>query len=242
MKLIVLITLLGTIVSCGQQVKVNKRFSLPKTDEVFSTYLETYSDNYAQTYGQAPSLHNIHIVFAEFSKEDSQYAGICYTIENQVARLIEINPEHWAKYSEAKRESLIFHELGHCHLNLKHVNEHRTYFDQTDDSRVSNIMYPYINSNWGISHEVVDEEKRDLALEMLFDLDLNPEDSVFISYFEYYNLPVPVSNIGVMNALMINEEDDCERDIENSLNSYEIEEDTYTHEHETEGDSHGIES
>lgn len=63
-------------------------------------------------------VNGVDIVF-----KPTQYPtlGVCWsggTGNNK----IEIDPTHWKKMSKYGREQLIYHELGHCVLGLKHNN------------------------------------------------------------------------------------------------------------------------
>lgn len=52
-------------------------------------------------------------------KEGYKTVGYCQGKQGDVQKII-INKEFWGMYSEAKRELLMMHELGHCLLNLDH--------------------------------------------------------------------------------------------------------------------------
>lgn len=56
-----------------------------------------------------------------FNKLEGVYVGVCRKWSDGY-REIEIDPDAWDRFSENKRINLIFHELGHCVLNRKHVN------------------------------------------------------------------------------------------------------------------------
>lgn len=66
------------------------------------------------------------------------------------SKIITINYYMWQQLSDCKRESLIFHELGHCELDLPH------------NININSIMYP---------HSITDcdyymEHKNELLAEM----------------------------------------------------------------------------
>lgn len=59
---------------------------------------------------------NVPIIYGEL---DLSYAGVC-TMWSDGYREIKINRVYWLFYSDAQKEILVFHELGHCVLGLKH--------------------------------------------------------------------------------------------------------------------------
>lgn len=64
--------------------------------------------------------------------------GLC-AIEPRATPLITIDRAYWAKASDIEKETLMFHELGHCRLKRKHKIE-------VVNSWPVSIMYP--NSIW----------------------------------------------------------------------------------------------
>jgi hypothetical protein len=63
------------------------------------------------TYGDA----SMEIVFGTLNPNVE--IGVC---EVGIGRKITIDPSSWATLQEYSRQNLIFHELGHCILNLGH--------------------------------------------------------------------------------------------------------------------------
>ena len=53
-----------------------------------------------------------------FVKLDKKYAGKCWF--GLRGRYIEINQVNWNDHTDLQKKQLIFHELGHCVLNLSH--------------------------------------------------------------------------------------------------------------------------
>lgn len=65
---------------------------------------------------------------------DPQYGGICYGMGTS-AQVVIINSTYWDSLTDAAKEQLMFHELGHCALNRQHRED-----INSDGSPVS-IMY-----------------------------------------------------------------------------------------------------
>ncbi len=65
--------------------------------------------------------------------EDS-ISGQCLHSESSWHR-IRINRKSWTLYSHLKREFLIFHELGHCYLDRRHLD------DRDDDGVCESLMH-----------------------------------------------------------------------------------------------------
>lgn len=55
-----------------------------------------------------------------FGLNEDRLAGIC-SIRGDGFREIVINKNLWRKITHEQREELIFHELGHCQFNLRHI-------------------------------------------------------------------------------------------------------------------------
>jgi len=63
---------------------------------------------------------NIHMEFKELERP---YLGYCTT---GAIPTVYIDPTYWDKYTELKKEALIFHELGHCKLGRPHLDKVRS--------------------------------------------------------------------------------------------------------------------
>jgi hypothetical protein len=55
-----------------------------------------------------------------FGIEEPQLAGVCLVMEDGFRQIL-INKKTWGSLSHDQKEELIFHELGHCKLNLGHI-------------------------------------------------------------------------------------------------------------------------
>lgn len=86
---------------------------------------------------------HVEIKFRELSNGSS---GRCIRAANR--KVIEINPNTWAQYSEEARQALVIHELGHCVLGLRH----------TDDPNEPHIMNSFIGLNVKAFTENLEEE------------------------------------------------------------------------------------
>jgi hypothetical protein len=83
-------------------------------------------------------LHNIPVkkskVYASFVKLNPSTLGLSYGINDDTKITLKIDPENWEKASIVKRWYLIYHELGHDVLNLKHGNGGKMMFTFADKS------------------------------------------------------------------------------------------------------------
>ena len=66
-----------------------------------------------------------------------QVAGNCTYASGNGYAIIKINPNYWWNYEYHRRESLMFHELGHCVLNRGH--DAQLY----QNNRAMSVMHPY---------------------------------------------------------------------------------------------------
>jgi hypothetical protein len=53
--------------------------------------------------------------------------GLCTS--SAISATISIDPEYWETANDEQRKQLMFHELGHCFLDLDHVEEKRHYMN-----------------------------------------------------------------------------------------------------------------
>lgn len=91
-----------------------------------------YVTRFEYFYGKKVSTS---IEFTDKLKGDD-WVGVCYYFSNHV----QIDRKFWREVDEATREELIFHELGHCELELEH--------DETigENFCPNSIMYPHVFS------------------------------------------------------------------------------------------------
>lgn len=74
---------------------------------------------------------DIHAKIEHISSVSS--IGTCYHNTN-TPRVINIDKAFWSRASQLRKEMIVFHELGHCYLNLGHRNE------VLDNGRCKSIM------------------------------------------------------------------------------------------------------
>lgn len=60
--------------------------------------------------------------------------GYCHIAESP--RRISINPAYWDSFTDAQKKQTLYHELGHCELNRKHVQD------------PNSIMFPYTYNDY----------------------------------------------------------------------------------------------
>lgn len=107
MKYIVLLLLLT---GCSQVF-----YPKVQIDPRFHSHLETYL-NYKEEYTGNRKLRKMSIVLKDL---DSDYIGYCtYYLTGR--RTITIDKTFWEQSNMVDRDLLLFHELGHCDLNLDH--------------------------------------------------------------------------------------------------------------------------
>lgn len=93
---------------------------------------------YAETFKQEARNHNfnlgnppITLMWTDLSQKKSNVkngrtVGVCW----KGAGIIEIDPVSWKAMSPAKKELLMFHELGHCWLFKDHeINPYRIMYE-----------------------------------------------------------------------------------------------------------------
>ena len=125
----------------------------PPQDADLLAYMYYFDDLF-----QTNSAQTIAANFEETrTPENPNAVGWCFI---NALRRITINPEFWQQAPEFQREALMFHELGHCALNLPHDN--RTVFDPEFGEVPVSIMNYMI-----IGNEAIYMKYRDSYLNIL---------------------------------------------------------------------------
>ena len=87
----------------------------------------------------------------------SSAVGVCYGFRQLfIFQFIVLDEQYWEDSDFYDRESLLFHELGHCVYGLDHDN--KTYETFLDNYRPKSIMYPYVFNDYKYHRdEYIDE-------------------------------------------------------------------------------------
>ncbi len=109
--------------ACGREKKV-------EIDPQFSGYVEGFKT----ASGNTVTIDDLIIQFGD--TENPRARGICRVADDSTPTII-VNQTTWEAISEAEREELIFHEMGHCVLGRKHHARTRT------SGAPESIMYPF---------------------------------------------------------------------------------------------------
>lgn len=89
--------------------------------------LNPYVYEYKQLYrhGCGKELEEPYKYMVKFANLPSPIVGLCQNLN--VSMVILIDPDYFKKYTEVDRKSLMFHELSHCHLDKRHVDNSKNY-------------------------------------------------------------------------------------------------------------------
>lgn len=129
--------------SCGANTSFKKSLIVEKD---FVQYVQKFESLHGT------KIKDLHVTFATL---DPSIAGLCETetiVEKKLTGQtvitqtpkIRINRKYWSNdlaYDNARREMLMFHELGHCILNRDHNEEVNIY------GHPLSIMYPSVFSH-----------------------------------------------------------------------------------------------
>lgn len=141
MKKLLILTIIAST-SCGKVLeevrdvivkespKASAKFS--STDPTFVSYVNDFEATYRRERGGSINARRIPINF--YDTGDAGFAGVCVQYRGGASE-IYISESHWRVFSETRRRTLIFHELGHCALNFGH-----------DDHRHKGIPTSYMNT------------------------------------------------------------------------------------------------
>jgi hypothetical protein len=116
---IIIILISVSLASCKGQISGPLSLKKSGVDAAFKPYLAMFLQE-AKKYGKTYDSSKISITFT--TKQSSEIGGICY----MGTGVIEINESNWNAPSMdiENREAIIFHELGHCLMNIYDHNDH----------------------------------------------------------------------------------------------------------------------
>jgi hypothetical protein len=107
MKQLMLLTILLITTACGGTFTVLEQY----TDEELLVYVERYRAEIAPPSGAQ--------VYSTFGELESPTVGRCNTYTSGQLEIL-IDRDYWERSSEVVREILMYHELSHCLLGLRH--------------------------------------------------------------------------------------------------------------------------
>lgn len=123
-----LVVFVGVFTGCGKE-------HTPELDVgEFAEYVTRFEARSASV-GQAVTVTDLRIKFG--NTDGSNELGVC-EIGEDVTPTITIEIDTWDLLDDAEKESLLFHEMGHCVLRRRH---------KTEVTRVgipASLMNPYI--------------------------------------------------------------------------------------------------
>lgn len=92
----------------------------PPTVDELRPHVERFDNHYD---GDWPERFEVFLEVIDDCDDDSCVAGYCLTdIDGGgIFREVAIDIDTWAELTEIRREALIFHELGHCVMDLDHT-------------------------------------------------------------------------------------------------------------------------
>lgn len=132
-----LITLAIVLSGCGSAELRDHVTSAPKP---FKHSIEAELEPYWERFSELTNARSKHVA-GFFKTLESPTVGLC-TSYTDGSRKIEIDPQFWQDSTPLGKEELVFHELGHCALNLGHNDE---LIDLKDYGTIpASIMYPYV--------------------------------------------------------------------------------------------------
>lgn len=110
MKILIIVSTL-LLASCGQLDNIKDPRPILTTNEAFKPYIKRFESFYGKSIGDIP---------VNFATLNNDFVGAC-NVWGSGHKNIEVDFNHWNTLNESQKEILIFHELGHCVLELDHV-------------------------------------------------------------------------------------------------------------------------
>jgi hypothetical protein len=134
----------------------------------YQTFVDTFISE-AKTRGYILEINNLIIDYDATLEEPHCARCNSSSLENDIQKIVSINPNITCWFTEEEHEALILHELGHCVLGRLHDNgllpngDLKSLMNANDMSVYSSCIYP-------VDNEPCDESfKRPYYLDELFD-------------------------------------------------------------------------
>ena len=124
----------------------------PELQPYFDTFLEEGSQR-----GRNIQIENYLITASIEEISRQSVAGQCTQSEGTISQVL-IDQQYWRGYTPLQRESLVFHELGHCILKRSHL----------DDKDLEGNCVSIMESGGGTCALLYNDENRSLYLDELF--------------------------------------------------------------------------
>ena len=125
MKTTLLLAMLLT--SCGPS---NASFKNSNVNNTFTGFVAMFEELMST---------KVQYTTISFRSQASPQVGLCLYQKGGKENYIYVDPSFWAKASFIEQTSLIFHELGHCHYKLAHI-------EGQENGCPMSIMSPWIPS------------------------------------------------------------------------------------------------
>lgn len=129
------LVMLLVLASCGNGGVDSSRTWAVTQEEEFIDLINEFDSIYSTSV-----LGGITIRFGDTATEEKPKAvGWCVYAKH---RYIVISPKYWRDATHNQKESLLFHELGHCIFNRRHNED--TIYDEDFGWVAASIMYPSV--------------------------------------------------------------------------------------------------
>ena len=138
MKNILIFSLM--LVSCGKYYADPR--AILTTDAAFTPYIKDFETLYGK------KINNIPINFGNTA--NVAFIAVCRKWSDFEKDII-VKKEVWNMLSKEQKQELIFHELGHCELNLEHISNY-TYNVNNPYICPISIMNPQVFNDYSISY------------------------------------------------------------------------------------------
>lgn len=109
---VTLLVLLATLVGCGPLVYIENYD--PREARGVPEEVRPYVQLFEYEAGRASR----DVTFG-WKRLKGERIGVCTKYGGEYPE-VHLDPDYWAEASDAEREMLVFHELGHCDLNRRH--------------------------------------------------------------------------------------------------------------------------
>ena len=159
--------LLLTILSCQPRPQAEpepKQYSVPADVE---PYVQAFRDIARQRNITIP-FDNLVVTFGQTQNPDA--CGQCTRAAGKTPRItLKADDLCWKNANQQERETLVFHELGHCWLNRDHLDTRFTNGIYTSLMNANDVTI-YATCRYPIGNDVCDKRPRRLYyLDELFD-------------------------------------------------------------------------
>jgi len=117
-------------------------------DPAFQEYVNQYTlDKYTYTQRGLDDTISMffgpHVMVDDTTIKNGHCSNTSFVLDSYIKRVVIINETQWYRYSETQRLKLIYHELAHCDLSMRHNDYEISLLNTYTNSLINKDNFSY---------------------------------------------------------------------------------------------------